>query len=164
VGTSLILLLFWLPRAGNDFSLSLVMVFSLPVPVVAVWAVSFSSPYFLFAPALVGCGTGAGTGLVGERASLIEAASLTVISSIAFFGSGLAGGILSKSSIGGGESLWKSGGLSGTMSTSILVGELYFTGSSSTKRETGGGPKSGESFESSAAAHKARISALLYKR
>jgi hypothetical protein len=136
------------------------MVFSLPVPVVAVWAVSFSSPYFLFAPALVGCGTG----LVGERASLIEAASLTVISSIAFFGSGLAGGILSKSSIGGGESLWKIGGLSGTMSTSILVGELYFTGSSSTKRETGGGPKSGESFESSAAAHKARISALLYKR
>ena len=52
-------------------------------------------------------------------------------------------------------------GLSGTTSSSIILGGECFTGSSSIKRDTGGGPRSGESLVSSAAAHRARISALL---
>lgn len=48
-----------------------------------------------------------------------------------------------------------------TLSAVALTGKSILTGSSSTKRETGGGPRSGDSTSSAASEHMARISSRL---
>lgn len=114
---------------------------------------SFSSPNFLLEPAFKNGRVGASASFAGFGSS-VEVVSVTEDG--LFLGSsfGCAGA--------SGRGSWSDSpmilGL-GSSTPVDLVGLSILTGSSSTKRDVGGGPRSGESFVSAASVHTARSSA-----
>lgn len=127
--------------------------FSLSGNGLGIWFSSFSSPNFLLEPALRSGRDEASVGFAGFVSSV---ATFSAAGTGLFFGSSF--GCAGISGRGSASPLILGLGSSAPLD---LVGLSILTGSSSTNRDVGGGPRSGDSFASAASVHTARSSAWL---